>query len=175
MIVPPFVLWLVLFLVCAAGYAIGRNRGFDRGRLAGLAGRKKYLDTRIEGACKRVTALSIGDYEEHAGSTVASHCYGSPEWFAHLQAKLSGEAGEFAEHYGKAIRDDDWSPFRDGVKKLTPERRLYLLKELGDILWYVVMLAKELGSNLMEVMVLNIEKRNGRTKRGTHRGAGDDR
>src|SRR5262249_7225635 len=114
-------------------------------------------------------------YESHALSTVASKIYeDKPAWWNHITNKLFGEAGEFAEHAGKASRDDGWN-FRDGPDMLTPERRMYLLKELGDMLWYIVVIAKELRSSLAEVVMLNITKREGRKARGTLKGAGDDR
>lgn len=127
-----------------------------------------------------VHELAVGDvtienYEVDVFSTVASPIYNSRgRWFNHITNKLSGEAGEFAEHVGKAARDDDWD-MNTGGEGFLPERRAALLKELGDILWYVVTTAKELGSSLAEVMYLNIVKRAGRQKRGTLKGNGDDR
>lgn len=118
--------------------------------------------------------ITAQEYSDHAGSTVASHHAGTPDWFAHLAFKYFGEAGEFSEHVGKASRDDGWSIF-DGVKALTPERRMALLKELGDALWYIDRLAVELESSLGEVMLINIGKREGRKARGTLKGSGDDR
>jgi len=119
--------------------------------------------------------LSLEFFEQRCHTTVASKSYGTADWFAHICFKLFGEAGEFSEHVGKAIRDDEWSPYTQGAKGLNAERRMALLKELGDILWYVVMIAKELGSNLAEVALINIKKREGRKQRGTLKGSGDDR
>ncbi|NJL55425.1 nucleoside triphosphate pyrophosphohydrolase family protein [bacterium] len=80
---------------------------------------------------------------------------------------LCGEAGEVAEKIKKALRDEG------GV--ISPERRSALLKELGDVLWYVTRLSAELHVSLEEVASANIEKLLGRHERGTLSGSGDDR
>lgn len=97
--------------------------------------------------------------------------------FVHLTHKLAGEAGEFNEHWGKAIRDDEvtYQGFINGKLELTPQRRETLLKELGDVLWYVAMLSRELGSSLMGVALMNMSKLASRRARGTIQGSGDDR
>lgn len=169
------VLFFIATLVLIAAIHIAHGVGYNKGLNAAAIARRKYLEARIDGAVKGVTPLSVADYEEHAMSTVASKIFDDPpRWFDHLKCKLSGETGEFLEHIGKASRDDDWD-MRKGPDALTPERRMSLLKELGDILWYVVTLAAALRSNLAEIMLLNIQKRNGRKERGTLKGSGDDR
>lgn len=97
--------------------------------------------------------------------------------FVHLQSKLAGEAGEFAEHFGKSLRDDPGTleNFQNGYIEFTPERRKAMLKELGDIAWYVAVLAKELGSSFLEVLTMNIVKLRDRRARGVSKGNGDDR
>ena len=80
--------------------------------------------------------------------------------------KLAGETGELLEKVGKALRD--------GVEN--PEQyRQSLLKELGDILWYVTAITTELGSSLEEVAQMNLEKLESRSTRGKLKGSGDDR
>lgn len=166
---------LCAFIVCFAVSRVSYYTGKHHGRCEAAKARAKYLDVRIDAAAKGVTPLSVSDYEEHCMSTVASKIYDdTPRWFDHLKCKLGGEAGEFLEHVGKASRDDGWD-MRDGPDTLSPERRMSLLKELGDILWYVVTLAAVLKSNLAEIMLLNIQKRDGRKQRGTLKGSGDDR
>jgi NTP pyrophosphatase (non-canonical NTP hydrolase) len=63
---------------------------------------------------------------------------------------LAGEAGEFANEVKKALRDDRGY--------ISDERRLRLLLELGDVLWYVAYITQELGSSLESVIELNVEK-----------------
>jgi len=60
---------------------------------------------------------------------------------------LGGEAGETQNVLKKVIRDDN--------SLLTAERRTQLLLELGDVLWYLVAAANELGSSLLQVAAMN--------------------
>lgn len=92
--------------------------------------------------------------------------------------KLAGEAGELSQHIGKAMRDDGFVPALSpayGPGTLRPERREALVKELGDVLWYVSALAKELDIFLSEVARMNLVKLADRTKREKLQGSGDDR
>ena len=80
---------------------------------------------------------------------------------------LCGESGELAEKLKKMIRDDQ------GL--LTDDRRDLMIKELGDVLWYVSQVARELGSTLEEVAQGNIEKLASRAERQQLHGSGDER
>jgi NTP pyrophosphatase (non-canonical NTP hydrolase) len=93
--------------------------------------------------------------------------YPREAWLAYPALGLAGEAGEVAEHAKKAIRDD--------AGEVSPERRLAMAKELGDVLWYVTQLASELGLELDEIARENLEKLLSRQRRGVLSGSGDDR
>ena len=80
---------------------------------------------------------------------------------------LAGEAGETADKVKKIIRD------KGGYA--SEEDRASLVKELGDVLWYVANLARYLDVPLSEVAKGNIEKLSSRKKRGKLHGAGDER
>ncbi len=80
---------------------------------------------------------------------------------------LAGEAGEVAEKVKKMLRDGN------GV--MDSERRDSIIKELGDVLWYVANIASELGTSLSEVAERNLEKLRSRKERGMLRGEGDER
>lgn len=80
---------------------------------------------------------------------------------------LAGEAGEVAEKIKKVLRDND------GI--VSEEKKVEITKELGDVLWYVANLSKELGINLEDVAAKNIEKLKSRQQRDELQGSGDNR
>lgn len=80
---------------------------------------------------------------------------------------LAGESGEVAEKFKKIIRD------HGGV--ITPDHTVGIVKELGDVLWYVSAIADYLGVSLEEVASENLRKVLSRKARGQSRGSGDDR
>jgi NTP pyrophosphatase (non-canonical NTP hydrolase) len=84
---------------------------------------------------------------------------------------LVGEAGEFAEKIKKLIRDKD----TDTPATVTAEDRTEVLKELGDVLWYVAQLATEFGVDLDTVATSNLEKLRSRMDRNQLHGNGDNR
>ena len=80
---------------------------------------------------------------------------------------LVGEAGETADKIKKILRD------KDGV--INEDDKLEVVKELGDVLWYVASIARYLDVSLEEVASLNLEKLEGRKKRNLLDGEGDNR
>ena len=76
---------------------------------------------------------------------------------------LVGEAGEVAEKVKKLLRDKT---------RFSPED---IIKELGDVVFYATALANYFGGDLAEVISTNVDKLDGREKRGTLGGSGDDR
>ena len=80
---------------------------------------------------------------------------------------LTGEAGEASDKVKKILRD------KDGV--VSPEDQELLIKELGDVLWYVAGISRYLGVPLSEVANLNIEKLESRYNRNKLHGEGDER
>jgi NTP pyrophosphatase (non-canonical NTP hydrolase) len=112
-----------------------------------------------------VNPLSFAEYSHQAGLTAIYPNRGKNIFYPAL--KLAGEAGEVAEKVGKAIRDDNW--------EITEERREGLIKELGDVLWYVSALCFELNVSMSEVAQINIDKLNSRKARGVLKGDGDNR
>jgi NTP pyrophosphatase (non-canonical NTP hydrolase) len=77
---------------------------------------------------------------------------------------LVGESGELAEKMKKAIRDNGGNVDTETM-----------VKELGDVLWYVAMIASELGLTLQEVAQKNVDKLRDRRKRNVLHGSGDNR
>lgn len=113
--------------------------------------------------------MTFDEYQTQAISTLTSdHEYG--DFNAELMAQilgLVGESGEVAEKVKKLIRDQGG--------KLTDENKKEMLKELGDILWYVNAVAHLLGSNISEVADANLQKVLSRKERGVTKGSGDNR
>lgn len=81
-----------------------------------------------------------------------------------LAAGVSDEAGEVLGKYKKAIRDSD--------ERLDDSE---IIDELGDVLWYVALLADELDTDLGAVARRNLDKLNDRQTRGVLAGSGDRR
>jgi NTP pyrophosphatase (non-canonical NTP hydrolase) len=78
-----------------------------------------------------------------------------------------GEAGEVADKLKKVIRDND------GV--LTDTVRESVAKEIGDVLWYVAVLASEMNYDLNKIAQVNLDKLASRQQRGVISGSGDNR
>lgn len=112
--------------------------------------------------------MTLKEYQERARATAL---YPRDAALLYPVLKLSGEAGEVAEKLGKLMRDDGWAPGRP----LAPEARDALVKELGDVLWYVASVAADLGADLEQVARGNLAKLEDRAARGVLHGSGDER
>lgn len=104
-------------------------------------------------------AMSAGMYSEFVESMILTQ---GDTRLAENALGLCGEAGEAAEKIKKY--------FRDGVLD-----NAAVVKELGDVLFYVTALANHLGYDLQIVMDRNVEKLNSRKQRNQLQGSGDDR
>lgn len=95
---------------------------------------------------------------------------------AYCTIKLAGEVGEFSEKIGKLIRDKSRSLTDQGIlDHMSAEDERLLIKELGDICWYVSMLAYQLGYDMSEVLEINVEKLRKRRLENKISGSGDER
>ena len=83
---------------------------------------------------------------------------------AYLGLCLAGEAGEVAEKLKKAYRDHGGAITIDDM-----------VKELGDVLYYLTRYSHLLGTDLVGVAKKNMEKLQDRAARNVLRGKGDDR
>ena len=108
--------------------------------------------------------MELSEYQRLSRSTAE---YPRQEALTYPALGLAGEAGEFADHAKKVIRDDGG--------EVTPQRREAMAKELGDVLWYVAQLASELGLELDRVAQDNLDKLLSRQRRGVLSGSGDER
>lgn len=114
--------------------------------------------------------MNLNDYQKQAISTDTFGGDPADVFTKAFMAKLLGlvgEAGEVAEKFKKILRD------KDGV--LSADDKKEIIKELGDVLWYVSALAHYLQVPLEELAVGNLDKVLGRKDRGVTHGEGDNR
>ena len=104
-------------------------------------------------------------YENLAGQTAI---FPEDKALEYLALGMTSEAGEVAGKVKKLIRDgEDVEGFE--IKKLA------IASEIGDVIWYCAMMAKEVGVPLNDIMKENLKKLHGRKERGTLQGSGDNR
>lgn len=109
------------------------------------------------------------DFDEYQKLALRTNI-GHEDEFKELMKQVLGladEAGEVQAIFKKWIRDDNADPAvfkKDMVKK-----------ELGDVLWYIAVIADNIGISMQDVAQLNIDKLASRLERGTLSGSGDDR
>ena len=92
--------------------------------------------------------MDFEEYQKLSGSY--TEIPGTDNVFMYSVLGLNGEAGEVAEIVKKMIRDKG--------KQLSEEDRQHLLKELGDILWYLSKVASKLEFSLEDVAKANLLK-----------------
>lgn len=107
--------------------------------------------------------MHINDYQDQAVDTAI---YPNSARLTYPALGLTGEAGEVADKVKKIIRDGT---------ELTPELRLEIAKEVGDVLWYIAAISRDLGYDMQTIAMMNIQKLNSRKARGVLQGSGDNR
>lgn len=110
------------------------------------------------------TSLTFDEYQDDALLTAI---YPNHIKLMYPALGLCGEAGEVAEKIKKLYRDSDG--------EVTPEFKNSLCKELGDVLWYITAISKDVGLSLNEVAFGNLAKLADRHTRGKLKGDGDER
>ena len=112
--------------------------------------------------------LSLNEYQADAAATMIY------KWKVIYPALgLASEAGEVCDKIKKMIRDQDIR--FDGTEKLSDQQRAGIIFELGDVLWYVAALSRDLGVSLNELAHMNLEKLKMRQERNKLSGSGDNR
>lgn len=104
--------------------------------------------------------MNLREYQELA----AKFALPSAQNREYLSLGLAAEAGEVASLVAKAVRDSEGVVNRESLKK-----------ELGDVLWFVAVLANHYSVDMLDIAVGNINKLRSRQSRGTIGGSGDDR
>ena len=86
--------------------------------------------------------MTINEYQRKAMRTATGKCYDA----VNAALGIVGEAGEVADEIKKStFQGHRWNPAR-------------VVEELGDVLWYVALMADLLNVPLEHVMQANIEK-----------------
>jgi NTP pyrophosphatase (non-canonical NTP hydrolase) len=80
---------------------------------------------------------------------------------------LAGETGEVLEKIKKVYRDNDGRLDSDKVDAIA--------KEIGDVLWYVAALCRDLDITMDDVAESVLAKLRSRAERNALRGSGDER
>ncbi len=113
--------------------------------------------------------MELNDYQKKARTTAMYPRIGNN--FIYPALGLAGETGEVVEKIKKLMRND-------GVEtpdKLIPEKRDEIVKEMGDVLWYLSQLASEIGVDFSTVAEKNLEKLASRMDRDVIKSEGDNR
>lgn len=113
--------------------------------------------------------MKLDDYQEQSKQYDTNQATMDPTsiGFSEKVLGLVGEAGETADKVKKILRD------KNGV--ISPEDKDEIVKELGDVLWYVAGLSRYLETPLSEVAKKNLDKLESRRVRNKLHGAGDNR
>jgi NTP pyrophosphatase (non-canonical NTP hydrolase) len=110
--------------------------------------------------------MNLNEYQQFCQTTWGTfHDDSLKAASAHAALGIAGEAGEAIELVKKADRGDNGGEID----------RAKLTKELGDVLYYVVTLARLHGIPAQDVMETNVSKLKDRLARNVLRGSGDDR
>jgi NTP pyrophosphatase (non-canonical NTP hydrolase) len=110
--------------------------------------------------------MKFDEYQKHALKTASSSGDDFKD-LMHWVLGTVGEASEIAEKFKKIIRD------KAGI--IAEEEKELIGKEIGDVLWYLAVLAEHLGLSFDEIAEKNIAKLADRQSRGVLGGSGDTR
>lgn len=103
--------------------------------------------------------MNMNVYQEMAAKTAI---YSSAHQILYPALGLVGEAGEVANKVKKMMRDGTFD-------------RAAVVSELGDVLWYIAALCRDLNVEMNDVALDNLKKLHDRMQRGTIQGNGDTR
>lgn len=110
--------------------------------------------------------MTLDEYQKEALVT-AVFSDDSFKDLAHWVFGITGESGEIAEKIKKIVRD------KKG--EMSDQDKEEIIKEIGDVMWYLAVLAEHLGYNFEEVGKRNIAKLRSRQARNQIHGSGDNR
>ena len=103
--------------------------------------------------------MTLSSYQKAAAGTAI---YPTQHAITYPALGLAGEAGEVANKVKKIIRDGKMD-------------KPALVAEIGDCLWYIAALCRDLNVDMEVVAKSNLEKLYNRKQKGTLQGSGDTR
>lgn len=109
--------------------------------------------------------MTFKDYQDKAVETAI---YGAGNSIIYPALGLANEAGEVLGKIKKVLRDKDGDFSQE-------ETREAIAAEIGDVLWYIAALSKDLGIPLDVIAQQNIAKLLDRRARNVIQGSGDNR
>lgn len=107
------------------------------------------------------------DFNEYQDKAVATAIYGAGNAVIYPALGLANEAGEVLGKIKKVLRD------KNG--EFTLETNKAIGDEIGDVLWYMAALCRDLNIQLDDVAKNNITKLLDRQARNVIQGSGDNR
>jgi NTP pyrophosphatase (non-canonical NTP hydrolase) len=107
------------------------------------------------------------DFNEYQTKAKATDIYPKEVAFFCHALGLASEAGEVAGKIKKLYRD------KNGLINTVDD--IEIVKELGDVLWYLSRVAEDIGYDLEFIAAMNLEKLSDRKERNQLGGAGDHR
>ncbi len=113
---------------------------------------RKYMEHKYEN-------VDFKSYQDMASDTAV---YKAEHAVIYPALGLAAEAGEVANKVKKIIRDGTFN-------------REAIADELGDCLWYIAALCRDLNFDMTDLAQRNLTKLNSRMERGTIQGSGDKR
>ncbi len=112
-----------------------------------------------------VSNITATEYQNKAAETAI---FPKEKALEYLTLGLVGESGEIANKAKKLLRDGaDREEFHAKLNAIG--------HEIGDVMWYCAMLAKEVDMNLGRIMEDNLDKLADRKARNRLQGDGDNR
>jgi len=89
--------------------------------------------------------MLLNDYQRQASGTAIYPGRLSPHGMMYCALKMNGEAGELADHIVIAKVAEGFKPGEIGLR---PDRLHLIVKEVGDVMWYLAAMADELETDL---------------------------
>ena len=127
---------------------------------------REYMQNKVKNEELLIVEVMTAELYQYQATQTA--IFPKEKALEYLALGLTSEAGEVAGKVKKLIRDGE---DKEGFEL----KKIAISHEIGDVLWYCAMMAREVGVSLNTIMAENLEKLHGRKERGTLQGSGDNR